>query len=171
MGAAAAGPLSLATMGLSAFSSVLGGAGKQAAANAQAARLEQAAAYGKVQAAQTGAQLSEELNKTLDNIDVIRAASGIDPTSPTTAAIADRQKFLSDRQRTTAVDNILQQSRQNEADAAYSRAAGDFALKMGYLGAATNVAGAAATGFKSGTFGGGSSGGTGFSLTGTGGLY
>lgn len=151
MGAAAAGPLSIASMGLSAFSSVMGGEGKKAAAEAQAARLEQAAAYGKAQADQTSAALSEELNKTLGNIDVIRAASGVDPTSPTTEAIRGRQEFLSDRQRTTSVNNILNQSRQNEADAAYARSAGDFALKQGYLGAATSVASGAASGFKNGT--------------------
>lgn len=135
-----AGGSSILSIGLSAYSSVLKGQGEQASANMRADKLEQAAAYGKVQAAETGAQLTEQLNTTLGNIDAIRAAAGIDPTSPTTAAIQDKQSFVSDRQRSTTVNNILQQARQNEADATYMRSAGSFALKQGWLSAGIDVA-------------------------------
>ena len=143
----------VASAGLGAASSITGGMGAKAASEAQAGRLEQAAAYGRVQADQSSVQLSEELNKTLGNIDVIRAAAGVDPTSPTSAAIRDRQEFVSNRQRTTSVNNILRQADQSEADANYARAAGDFALRSSYLDAGTKVASAVAAGGKNGSLG------------------
>lgn len=133
------GGASIASIGLTAFSAFEKGQGDEAAADYKAARLEQAARFGKVQAAQTDAQLSEQLNTTLGNIDAVRAAANIDPTSPTSAAIRDKQEFVSDRARTTSVNNILRQSAQNEADANYTRQAGDFAAKMDYLGGALDI--------------------------------
>lgn len=150
--AAAAGVASIASMGLSAYSSVAKGSATQAADDAQAAKLEQAAQYGKIQADQTATQYSENLNTTLGNIDVMRAAAGVDPTSPTTQAIEDKQTFLSNRASKSSVDNILQQGRQNEADANYLRQAGDFAVTQSYVGAAASIAGSAAQGYKNGTF-------------------
>lgn len=127
-------------LGLSAFSSVMKGEGEKAGYDMRAAKLEQAAAFGKVQAEQTAAQFSEQLNTTLGNIDAVRAAAGIDPTSPTTAAIEGKQTYVSNRQKNTTVDNILNQAKTNEADARYMREAGDFALKQGYLSAGIDVA-------------------------------
>lgn len=134
-----AGPTSLLAIGLKGFGDYTEGQGNKAASDYKAARLEQAARYGRVAAEQTDGQLTEQLNTTLGNIDAIRAAADIDPTSPTTAAIRERQSFVADRQRTTSVNNMLRQAAQSEADANYMRRAGEFALKQSYLKAGIRV--------------------------------
>lgn len=144
MGAAAA-PIaavsSLASIGLGAASSIEKGRGTQAADEYQAQRAEQAAEYGRTKAAQTDAQTRENLNITLGNIDAVRAAAGVDPSSPTTAALRDKTVELGDRARVTQVDNILAQATQDQNDAAYLHQAGRFAYGMGELSAAAGVAG------------------------------
>lgn len=151
MGAAAAGPLSIATLGLSAFSSITKGEGQQSADDFKAAQSERAATYGKLKAQQTDAQMLYQENTQLGNIDAIRAAANTDPTSPTGVAIKQQQEFLSTTNRTTKVDSILAQAQSDQADANYMRSAGDFALQSSYLGAATDVAGGLS---KSKMFGG-----------------
>ena len=91
MGGAAggAGALSLAGIGLSAYSSVLKGQGEAAGAEYKAEALTRAARVGQVKAAQTGAQMTEHENMMLGNIDAVRAAAHDDPTSPTGTAIRD----------------------------------------------------------------------------------
>lgn len=137
---AASGSLSLASLGFSALSSIASAKGTQAGDEAQATRLDRAVAYGKVKAAQTGAQLTENLNTTLGNIDVVRAAGNTDPTAPTAQALQSRTEYLGDRYRNTAVDNILAQTEQDSADADYLRHAGKFAMGLGYINAAAGVA-------------------------------
>lgn len=137
--AAAAGGASVASLGLSAYSSVLKGEGTQAADDFQAAKATQAAQFGRAQATLTDTTFREKLNTTLGNIDVIRAASNIDPTSPTTAALKDRSTVLSDRQRIAAVTSLNAQAAEDDASARYLHDAGDFALSMGYLDAAIGV--------------------------------
>lgn len=142
MGAAAGGiasVTSIASLGLSAVGAVEKGEGQKAADDYQAARADQAAQYGETQAAQTDANMREKLNVTLGNIDAVRAASGVDPSSPTTAALRQQTTFYSDQQRSTSVDNILEQSTQDTNDAAYYRSAGSFALNMGDLSAGTSL--------------------------------
>lgn len=141
-GGGAAGPLSIATLGLSAFSSVAKGSASQSSYGAQADRAERAADFGRLQANLTDVTLRDELNRTLGNIDVIRAAGRIDPTSPTTAALLERETMVSDRQRNAALLNIRSQVNEDEASATYLRQAGDYALRMGYLDAGIKVAGA-----------------------------
>lgn len=151
MGGAAAGGLSIASAGLSAYSTVLKGEGTQAADEYQAASLERAANVGKVKAEQTAGQMTEQLNNTLGRIDAVRAAAHADPTSPTGAAIRDTAEYQGGRQETITVDNILEQSNRDTADAAYLRAAGKYALQTSYVGAAAGFLGAAG---KSSAFGG-----------------
>jgi hypothetical protein len=112
----------------------------------QATRAERAAEFGKMQAGLTDTVMREQLNTTLSNIDVIRAAAHVDPTSATGVAVEAYQSKISDRQRTAALANINQQVAQDTADADYLRKAGQFALNQGYLGAAISAAGAAAKG-------------------------
>jgi hypothetical protein len=145
--AALAGPLSIATLGLGAASSIMKGEGQQSADDFRAAQSERAATYGKLKAQQTDAQMLENENTQMGNIDAIRAAAGADPTSPTSIAIQQRAQFVGDRQRSITVDNILAQSQQDSADAAYLRDAGDFALKSSYLDAAMGVGKGLAKGF------------------------
>lgn len=137
---------SIASLGLSALGSVEKGMGTQAADNFQADRAERAAQFGRLQANLTDTTMRENLNTTLANIDTIRAAAHIDPTSPTGAAINAHETMLSDRARTTALLGINSQISEDEASAKYLRDAGDFALKMGYLGAGITIAGGVAKG-------------------------
>ena len=153
MGAAVApiaAAASFASVGLSAYGSYEKGKGEQAADQYQASRLERAAQYGKVQAAQTGAQGLENLNLTLDNIDAVRAAGNVDPSSPTTAALRARTTYLGERDTNIRVGNILAQANQDVSDAAYLRSAGEYALGMGRLSAMATVAkGVGQTNFSS----------------------
>lgn len=173
MGAAApiAGGLSLASAGLSAFNTINKGRGEDAAADFRAQQSERAARYGRLRADQIGGQLQEQETSLLGNIDVIRAAAGADPTSPTSAALRERAEYLSGRQRSTTVDSILAQASQDEADADYMRKAGKFALKQSYLQAAGGLLDKGSKMFGGGFGGAPTGGGTGFSLKGTGGLY
>lgn len=145
-GGAASGA-SIASLGLSAFSSITKGQGTQAADEFQAAKAERAAQFGRLQAELTDTTMREQLNTTLSNIDVIRAAGRVDPTSPTTAAIEAHNTMLSDRQRTAALLNIKSQISEDEASAKYLHEAGDYALKMGYVDAGVKVGGAVAKAF------------------------
>lgn len=153
MGAAAAGASSMASLALTAAGTISKGQGEKAADEMQAAKAEQAAEFGKLNAGLTDSVMRENLNTTLGNIDVIRAAGNIDPTSPTTAAIEDRQSQVSNRQRNAALVSINAQVASDQASAAYLRQAGSFALKQSYLGAAAGVLGGIGKGLGSGSFG------------------
>jgi hypothetical protein len=131
---------SIASLGFAAASAVAKGYGTQAADEFQADRAQRAAELGRTQAGLTDVTYRENLNTTLGNIDAIRAAAHIDPSSPTSAALRDYNTMISDRQRMAAVGSIRQQASENEAGAAYLRKAGDYAVKMGYLDAGVKIA-------------------------------
>jgi hypothetical protein len=147
MGSAIAAPLSFATLGLSAASDVMKGEGQKSADDFKAAQQERAATYGRLKAQQTDAQMLEQENTQLGNIDAIRAAAGADPTSPTSYALKDRTQFLGDRNRSTAVDSILAQAQQDDADANYMKQAGDFALTSSFINAGTDIGKGLAKGY------------------------
>jgi hypothetical protein len=150
-----AGVASLASAGLGAYGSIASAAGTKSADEMQAARLEQAAAYGKVQATQVAAQDTEKLSIKLDNIDAVRAAQNNDPTSPTTAAIKSRTSYLANRDQQIQVGNIMEQSATDTAGAAYMNQAGSYAMTMGEVGAGANLLkGIGATNWGSFGFGG-----------------
>src|SRR5215471_6769241 len=132
---------SIAAIGLSAQSKFTQSQGTQAADEAQAARLYRAAEYGRTAAVETSAQLTTNLNQTLGNIDAIRAAAHDDPTSPTGAAVRGFTESQGITKRNIDVENILAQSEQDQADAAYLRQAGAFALTQGKIGAFATVLG------------------------------
>jgi len=95
--------------------------------------------------------MSRQLNQTLGNIDAVRAAANADPNSPTGAAFRENQENIGTDQRITTVDSILQQSRQDRADAAYYKSAASDALFAGEIGAAAGIAkGIAGLGMPSG---------------------
>ena len=144
--------------------------GVQAGDEFQAAELDRAAKYGDLKAEQVGAQRTQQLNRTLGNIDAIRAASHADPTSPTGAAYRDYQEEIGGTQKSIEVSNILAQSRKQEAEAAYLRVAGANALLSGdvgahaqLLGGYADAAGKVSQGLASPGFGFGKSGGSGLS--------
>lgn len=129
----------MATIGISVVSDITKAQGQKSADEYQAASLDRAAQYGELKATQTSATLTQRLNQTLGNIDVIRAAAHDDPTSPTGAAYRDYQEQIGVGQRSTEVGNILAQAQQQESDAAYLRVSGQNAMMAGYLGAAGDI--------------------------------
>jgi hypothetical protein len=164
--------LSLASAGLGATGKILSAEGTSAADKFKAQQLMEQAQYGELKATQTNAQLTRNLNITLGNIDAVRAASHLDPRSPSGAAVRDFVESTGMEKKTIEVASIEQQARMDEDAAAYLRQASSDALLAGDIGAAGTAAGALAGAFKSGGLpGGGGGGGPGLSLTGTGGLY
>lgn len=146
--AAAASPL--AAMGLSAMATIDKGKADQAAQDFKADQAEQAAKFGRLQADLTDTTMREQLNTTLSNIDAIRASGNVGASSPTTAAIEDRNAMLSDRQRTAQLVTLRSQADANDAGAAYLRKAGDFALTQSYTQAGIGISAAASKAFMPG---------------------
>lgn len=139
MGSAAAGATSLASAGLTAYADLLKGQGQSEGYAFEAEKKDVAAKYGELKAVQTGGQMTRSLNTTLGNIEAVRAAARTDPNSPTGAAIFDEQEAIGNEQRSITVNSILQQSRQDRADAAYYRDASSRAMTLGYVSAGADV--------------------------------
>lgn len=136
----AAGPLSVASLGLSAASTIMKGEGTQAADNMHADQLTQAAQFGETQATLTDTTMRQNLSKTLGNIEAVRAAANTDPNSPTSVALMDQSTQRSDTQRMAAVGTIKTQDETDLASASYLKQAGSFAMTQSYIGAAAGVA-------------------------------
>lgn len=130
-------------MGLNFLAAIMKGEGDKAGADYKAAGLERHAAAAKTAAVQTDAQLRENLNESLGNIQAVRAAQNTDSTSPTTAALMDRTAMIGDRARSIKVSNIMSQAQQDEMDAAFLRQSGDFAMQNAWLSAAGGALGTA----------------------------
>jgi hypothetical protein len=163
---------SLLALGLSAYSDVEKGAATQAADNFQADKATEAAKFGRLQADLSDTTMTEKLNTTLGNIDAIRAAAHVDPTSPTTGAVEQWQTELSERQRLAAGGTLRAQASADDASAEYLRKAGAFAQQQSYLNAGIDVLGAASKWGGTGSGGSLGSGGMGLpSGAATGGLY
>lgn len=139
--AAAAGASSIASMALTATGDIMKGSATKASDDFQADRAERAAQFGQTQAMLTDTTMRENLNTTLGNIEAVRAAANVNPTSPTTVALMDRSTELSNRQRTAAVGSIKAQAAEDQASADYLRKAGDFAVTQSYISAGADVAG------------------------------
>lgn len=125
--------LSLASAGLTAASGAAQGMGMSASykqKESQAKRLEFAS---RTAADQTDAQFREELDKTIGNIEAIRAAAGVSGNSPTSDAIREGEEKASDRQRRIKVGNLLSQADQSAGDASYYSSAAGTALGLGAL--------------------------------------
>lgn len=173
----AAAVASIASVGMSAYGDETKAKGTSEGDKFKADELDRAAEYGELKAKQTSGQLTQNLNMTLGNIDAIRAAAHDDPTSPTGAAVRDYTERVGTNQKDIQVDSILQQSKQNEADAAYLRKASSDALLSGDIAAGGDVLKGLAGGLGSlggGGGGGGSLGSGGMGLpsgAATGGLY
>jgi hypothetical protein len=131
MGQAAAGGASLAATGFKVYSDYIQSRGTSEADIYKAEVLQQQAQYGELKATQTNAQLTRNLAITLGHIDAVRAASHTDPTSPTGAAVRGTIEERGTEAKDISVENILQQSRMDEANAAYMRSAASNALLSG----------------------------------------
>ncbi|QRG10178.1 hypothetical protein EZH22_30325 (plasmid) [Xanthobacter dioxanivorans] len=114
--------------------------GESQAQNYQAAVAERDAMVAKTQAAQTDTALREELNRTLARIGTIRASANVGLDSPTTQAIMDEQRRVSDRERRTRVENLNIQANAKRDEAAFRRSAANMALVGGGLDAVTGMA-------------------------------
>lgn len=93
--------------------------------------LDRAAEYGELKANQTNAAMSRNLAITLGQLDSLRAAQHVDPSSPTSAAVRDFNEQVGTEDKNIRVDSIMAQSQQDEADAAYMRDASSRALLSG----------------------------------------
>lgn len=153
MGAVPAAATSMASLALTAAGTISKGQGEQAADEMQAARADKAAEFGKLNAGLTDTVMRENLNTTLGNIEAIRAAGHVDPTSPTTAAIMDRQEKISDRQRTSALVSINAQVADDQASAVYLRKAGAYAVTQSKTAALAGVLGGIGKGLTAGSGG------------------
>jgi hypothetical protein len=140
-GASKGGGTSLLSLGLSAMSTINEGKGKKAGFDFQADKAARAAEFGKINLANTDTAYREQLTTTLGQIDAQRAAGNVDPTSPTTGVLEDRQRTLSDRQRTAALASIQGQIDEDTASAAYLRKAGDYAVYSSYWKAGADAFG------------------------------
>ena len=134
MGAAgAAGGMSLAATGFKVLGDYASSRAEAGAATYKSELLEQEAEFGRLKATQTNAQLTKNLAITLSHVDAVRAAMHTDPTSPTGAAVRGEMEATGQMRKDITVENILQQARMDEANAAYMRSQSSNALLSGDL--------------------------------------
>jgi len=75
--------------------------------------------------------MTQRLAVTLGHVDAVRAAAHTDPSSPTGAAVRGMREELGEEAKGITVENILQQARTDQADAAYMRSQASNALLSG----------------------------------------
>jgi hypothetical protein len=132
MGAAgAAGGLSLAATGFKVLGDYTTSRAEAGAEVYKSELLEQQAQYGELKATQTNAQMTRNLAITLGHVDAVRAAMHTDPTSPTGAAVRGEMEATGEMRKEITVENIMQQARMDEANAAYMRTQSNNALLSG----------------------------------------
>jgi len=117
--AAAAGGMSLAGMGFKMLGDYTSSRAEAGADVYKSELLEQQAQYGRLKADQTNAQMTRNLAITLGHVDAVRAAMHADPTSPTGAAVRGEMEAEGTMRKGITVENILQQTRMDEANARY----------------------------------------------------
>jgi hypothetical protein len=147
MGAAgAAGGMSLAATGFKMLGDYTSSRAEAGADIYKSEVLEEQATYGRLKANQTNAQMTRNLAITLGHVDAVRAAMHTDPTSPTGAAVRGEMEATGQMKKEITVENIMQQTRMDEANAAYMRSQASNALLEGnismFADAAQGMAGA-----------------------------
>jgi hypothetical protein len=146
--AAAAGGMSMAATGFTMLSEYTQSRAEAGAATYKSQLLEQEAQYGRLKADQTNAQMTRNLAITLGHVDAVRAAMHTDPTSPTGAAVRGEMEAQGTMRKGITVENILQQTRMDEANAAYMRSQASNALLSGDLAMLGTAFGAGAGAMK-----------------------
>jgi hypothetical protein len=137
MGAAgAAGGMSLAATGYKMLGDYTSSRAEAGADVYKSELLEQQAQYGRLKADQTNAQMTRNLAISLGHLDAIRAAGHGDPSSPTSVAVRGFKEEVGTEEKGITVENILQQSRMDEANAAYLRTQSSNILLAGDIGMA-----------------------------------
>jgi hypothetical protein len=137
----AAPVMSLAGAGFGAMGSIMGGEGQAAADQYKAEMLNREAEYGRLAATQTNAAMTRNIADTLSRIDAVRAASHVNPASPTGAEVRGQTEYLANEQKGIRVENILQQATLDDSQAAYLRSAASTAMLSGDIGAAGGILG------------------------------
>lgn len=97
----------------------------------QASEADTAAKFGDLRAAMTDAGAREGLASTLGNIATIRAAGGVDLSSPDTQALMGHATKVAELNRTASEASINAQTAAERAGADYLRQASAFALTQG----------------------------------------
>jgi hypothetical protein len=150
---------------MSAAGSIMGGEGQAKADEFQAQQLENAAQYGRTQAAQVGYNMTTNMTRMLGHIAAVRASLGSDVRSPSTWAVMGNQEAQAERERAIRMGSIFAQVRQDQMGAQQYTDMASRALQGGYLGALGDVAkglgGAFSSMGSSFNFFGGASGGGG----------
>jgi hypothetical protein len=137
--AGAAPVIGLAATGISAAGALTGGQTASQGDMLEAQNAANAAQIGQTKAAETDANMQRSLTKQLSNISAIRAGAGLNPMSPTGAAITANVQGVGDQSRTQAVENIQNQSQMDEQAAAFYTSSASSALTGGELGAAGSI--------------------------------
>ena len=146
-GAAGAG-LSLAATGFKMLGDYTSSRAEAGADIYKSELLEQQAEYGRLKATQTNAQMTRNLAISLSHLDAVRAAAHTDPTSPTGAAVRGEREMLGTEQKEITDENIMQQARMDEANAAYMRSQSSNALLEGNIAMLGDAFGGAAGAVK-----------------------
>lgn len=139
--AAAAPVVGLAATGFSALGSMEGASKAAQGDQFEAQNAENAAQIGQTKAAETDADMRRRLTSQLSNITAIRASAGLDPNSPTGAAISANVKGVADLSRTQAVSNIQNQVTSDQQAAQFYTSSASSALLGGDLGALGSIIG------------------------------
>lgn len=131
-----AGPaLGLLGVGFQVAGALSKGKGTSDSLSFQADQATRAARAGRVAADQTDAFLRDELETTVSHIRAIRATAGM-ADSPTSDAVIEKEKDVSDSQRRIRVGNLRAQADDDLRSAAYLRRAARSSLNLSYLSAA-----------------------------------
>ena len=125
--------MSLAATGFKVLGDYASSRAEAGAATYKSELLEQEAEFGRLKATQTNAQLTRNLAITLGHVDAVRSAMHVDPSSPTGAAVRGEMEATGQMRKDITVENILQQARMDEANAAYMRSQAGNALLEGNL--------------------------------------
>ena len=120
---------------MAAGGAALNAVGEYSAGTYKAHQAEENAKIGRIKATQIDTSYREELSSTIANIRSIRASTGAGAYSPTTIAIEQSQRKISDRNRTRDVANQRIQANQDSADAKFLKKSSLFGLGSGLVGA------------------------------------
>lgn len=131
---AAASALSLASTGLSLGGSILGGFSQAQGDEYEAQQAENAAEIGKTQAAQTSTEMTQDLDRQVQQIQAIRASAGVEDNSPTGEAIVNNVRARGQQQMGIKIGSIMDQVTQDQNAAALYTSNAQNAILGGFLG-------------------------------------
>lgn len=134
---------------LSVVGSIMGGSAKAQGDEYEAGQAENAAVIGRTKASQTSTFMSQDLDRQIQNIQAIRASSGVEDNSPTGEAIANNVRSRGNQQIAIKQGNILDQADQDDQAAAFYNSSAQNALIGGLLGGAGGLLGGLGGAFKS----------------------